>query len=100
MCCFSATRPTEVSKSTELKYFMHMRFVNHSKSSPYRVCIFAFGLSDKLKNNKFSSFSYFAKKVSDQDIFCVPFSESTCNTENNDTKYDDKFRILSIRKTS
>ena len=62
------------------------------------MCIFAFGLFDKLKNEKFSSFSYFAKKVSGHDTCCVPFSESACKTENNDTKYDIEFRILSIRK--
>ena len=62
------------------------------------MCIFAFGLFDKLKNKFFSSFSYFAKKVSGHDICCVPFSESACKTENNDTKYDIEFRISSIRK--
>ena len=62
------------------------------------MCIFAFGLFDKLKNKIFSSFSYFAKKVSGHDICCVPFSESACKTENIDTKYDIEFRILSIRQ--
>ena len=62
------------------------------------MCIFAFGLFDKLKNKFFSSFSYFSKKVSGHDICCVPFSESACKTENNDTKYDIEFRISSIRK--
>ena len=62
------------------------------------MCIFAIGLFDKLKKYKFSSFSYFAKKVSGHDICCVPFSESACKTEHNDTKYDIEFRILSIRK--
>ena len=63
------------------------------------MCIFVIGLFDKLKNYKFSGFSYFAKKVSCHGIFCVPFSESACNTENNDTKYAIEFRILSLRKT-
>ena len=63
------------------------------------MCIFAIDLFDKLKNYKFSGFSYFAKKVSGHGICCVPFSESTCNTENNDTKYAIEFRILSLRKT-
>ena len=63
------------------------------------MCIFVIGLFDKLKNYKFSGFSYFAKKVSGHGLCCVPFSESACNTENNDTKYAIEFRILSLRKT-
>ena len=59
----------------------------------------AFGLFDKLKIYKFSSFSYFAKKVSGHDIYCVPFLESACDTENNDTKYDIEFRIPSTGRT-
>ena len=63
------------------------------------MCIFVIGLFDKLKTYKFSVFSYFAKKVSGHGLCCVPFSESACNTENNDTKYAIEFRILSLRKT-
>ena len=63
------------------------------------MCIFVIGLFDKLKTYKFSGFSYFAKKVSGHGLCCVPFSESACNTENNDTKYAIEFRILSLRKT-
>ena len=63
------------------------------------MCIFVIDLFDKLKNYECSGFSYFAKKVSGHGICCVPFSESACNTENNDTKYAIEFRILSLRKT-
>ena len=100
MFCFWIPDHLKSAKSTELKYLMHVRFVYNSKSSPYRVCVFfVIGLFDKLKNYKFSGFSYFAKKVSGHGLCCVPFSESACNTENNDTKYAIEFRILSLRKT-
>ena len=49
------------------------------------MCIFVIDLFDKLKNYRFSGFSYFAKKVSGHGVCCVPFSESACNTENNDS---------------
>ena len=63
------------------------------------MCIFVFGLFDRLKNYTFSSFSYFAKKVIGHGICRVPFSESACNTENNNTKYAIEFRILNLGKT-
>ena len=63
------------------------------------MCIFVFGLFDRLQNYKFSSFSYFAKKVSGHGKSCAPFSESACSTENNDSKYAIEVGILSLRKT-
>ena len=63
------------------------------------MCIFVFGLFDKLKNYEFSSFSYFAKKVSGHGMCCVAFSESAWYTENNDTKNAIECRILSLRNT-
>ena len=77
-----------------------MGFVYHPKSSSYRVCIFSqFASLTMEKNNHFISFSNFAKKVSGHDIVCVPFLESACNTEKNDTKYNIEFRILNTIRT-
>ena len=57
--------------------------------------IFAFDLFDKWKKYQIFSFSNFVKIISGHDMCCVPFLESACNTENNDTKHNIEFRILS-----
>ena len=100
MFCFLETRSSQVCKKYRTKIFNARAFcLQFKKKSLPRMCIFVIGLFDKLKNYKFSGFSYFVKNVSGHGLCCVPFSESACNTENNDTKYAIEFRILSLRKT-